>query len=90
VYLFFKRVLFKETFLWIPLSFYIIYALCLSLVLIIPNLQFRWFVTFPFLIAVFSIAEVTKLLIKHQKFEKLFYLNIIVLAIFNILLIGIW
>ena len=87
--LFFKKLMFKDSFYWIPVMFYFSFATLLC-ILIIPNLEFRWFVSFPFIIAVFSIMEVTKLLAKHEKYESLFYLNIIIIAIFNTFLIGIW
>ena len=76
-------------FLWIPALFYSCFTffLCIQ---IIPTLQFRWFVIFPFLITVFSISEISKRIAKNSWMESILYLNVLVIAIANVLLIGIW
>ena len=87
--LFRKKAKMTTDFLWIPALFYgcFTFFLCIQ---IIPTLQFRWFVIFPFLITVFSISEISKRIAKNSWMESILYLNVLVIAIANVLLIGIW
>jgi hypothetical protein len=87
--LFRKKAKFTSNFLWIPAMFYgcFTFFLCIQ---IIPTLQFRWFVIFPFLITVFSISEISKRMEKNNWMESVLCLNVLIIAIANALLIGIW
>jgi hypothetical protein len=79
----------KTNFVWIPALFYGCFTLLLC-IQIIPTLQFRWFVVFPFLLSVFSILEISKKIQNNSWMESFFYLNIITIVTANALLIGIW
>ena len=87
--LFRKKAKFTSNFLWIPAMFYgcFTFFLCIQ---IIPTLQFRWFVIFPFLITVSSISEISKRMEKNNLMEIVLCLNVLIIAIANTLLIGIW
>ena len=73
----------------LPLLFFILYcvALCITP---IRHIEFRWLMLFTFFVSAFSISLFFKEFKNKPFFEPVFYINIAVISILNILLWGVF